>query len=163
MGHWKFPHRKPFCSSKKLFVVPNHIEVALFSGPRGCTAQYDMSLLCNLMVVGAFSPSTSASVCHSASLCEFLCVVFCISLPYVAAQSRISEFAKSHELKSRPHAMLWLSKVYIIPAGCHDESWYQLKHGLQVWAISIHTHFQTILDAHAGSNPFCLLHNACSE
>ena len=26
--------------------------------------------------------------------------------------------------------MLWLSKVYIIPAGCHDESWYQLKHGL---------------------------------
>ena len=78
-----------------------------------------MSLLCNLMVVGAFSPSTSASVCHSASLCEFLCVVFCISLPYMAAQSKISEFAKSHELKSRPHAMLWLSKVYGIPAGMY--------------------------------------------
>ena len=31
--------------------------------------------------------------------------------PYMAAQSRISEFAKSHDLKSRPHAMLWLSKV----------------------------------------------------
>ena len=35
--------------------------------------------------------------------------------PYMAAQSRISEFAKSHEFKSRPHAMLWLS-VYGIPA-----------------------------------------------
>jgi len=35
----------------------------------------------------------------------------------MAAQSRISEFAKSHELKSRPHAMLWLSMVYGIPAG----------------------------------------------
>ena len=33
--------------------------------------------------------------------------------PYMAAQSRISEFGKSHDLKSsRPHAMLWLSKVY---------------------------------------------------
>ena len=32
--------------------------------------------------------------------------------PYMAAQSRISEFAKSHDLKSRPHAMLWLSKVF---------------------------------------------------
>ena len=31
--------------------------------------------------------------------------------PYMAAQSRISEFAKSHDLKSRPHAMLWLSKI----------------------------------------------------
>ena len=28
--------------------------------------------------------------------------------PYMAAQSRISEFAKSHDLKSRPHATLWL-------------------------------------------------------
>ena len=39
--------------------------------------------------------------------------------PYMAAQSRISEFAKSHELKRRPHAMLWLSKVYGIPAGMY--------------------------------------------
>ena len=39
--------------------------------------------------------------------------------PYMAAQSRISEFAKSHELKSRPHAMLWLSKVYGILAGMY--------------------------------------------
>ena len=39
--------------------------------------------------------------------------------PYMAAQSRISEFAKNHELKSRPHALLWLSKVYGIPAGMY--------------------------------------------
>jgi len=39
--------------------------------------------------------------------------------PYMAAQSRISEFAKSHDLKSRPHAMLWLSKVCGIPAGMY--------------------------------------------
>ena len=39
--------------------------------------------------------------------------------PYMAAQSRISEFAKSHGLKSRPHAMLWLSMVYGIPAGMY--------------------------------------------
>ena len=39
--------------------------------------------------------------------------------PYMAAQSRISEFAKSHDLKSRPHAMLWLFKVYGIPAGMY--------------------------------------------
>ena len=30
-----------------------------------------------------------------------------------------SEFAKSHELKSRPHAMLWLSKLYGFPAGMY--------------------------------------------
>ena len=39
--------------------------------------------------------------------------------PYITAQSRISEFDKSHEVKSRPHAMLWLSKVYGIPAGMY--------------------------------------------
>ena len=39
--------------------------------------------------------------------------------PYIAAQSKNSEFAKSHELKRRPHAMLWLSKVYGIPAGMY--------------------------------------------
>ena len=38
--------------------------------------------------------------------------------PYMAAQSRISEFAKSHELKSRPHAMLWLSKCMVFLLGC---------------------------------------------
>ena len=38
--------------------------------------------------------------------------------PYMAAQSRISEFAKSYDLKSRPHAMLWLSKVYVFQLGC---------------------------------------------
>ena len=37
----------------------------------------------------------------------------------MAAQSRISKFAKSHDLKSRPHAMLWLSKVYGILAGMY--------------------------------------------
>ena len=39
--------------------------------------------------------------------------------PYMAAQSRNSEFARSHDLKSRPHAMLWLSKVYGILAGMY--------------------------------------------
>ena len=39
--------------------------------------------------------------------------------PYMAAQKRISEFAKGHDLKNRPHAMLWLSKVYGIPAGMY--------------------------------------------
>ena len=38
--------------------------------------------------------------------------------PYMAAQSRISEFAKSHDLNSRPYAMLWLSKVYVFLLGC---------------------------------------------
>ena len=33
--------------------------------------------------------------------------------PCMAAQSKISEFAKSHDLTSRPHAILWLSKVGI--------------------------------------------------
>ena len=40
--------------------------------------------------------------------------------PYMAAQSRISEFAESHDIKSRPRAMLWLpNKVYGIPAGMY--------------------------------------------
>jgi hypothetical protein len=39
--------------------------------------------------------------------------------PYLAAQSRIYGFAKSHDLKSRPHAMLWFSKVYGILAGMY--------------------------------------------
>ena len=39
--------------------------------------------------------------------------------PYMAAQSRISEFAKIYDLESRPHAMLWLSKVYGISAGMY--------------------------------------------
>ena len=44
----------------------------------------------------------------------------CAVRPYMAAQiEQNSEFAKSHDLKSRPHAMLWLSKVYGIPAGVY--------------------------------------------
>ena len=39
--------------------------------------------------------------------------------PYMAAQKRIADFAKDHDLKNRPHAMLWLSKVYGIPAGMY--------------------------------------------
>lgn len=39
--------------------------------------------------------------------------------PYMAAQRRISEFAKDHDLRNRPHAMLWLSKVYGVPAGMY--------------------------------------------
>ena len=49
-------------------------------------------------------------------------------LPYMAAQSRISEFAMSHDFKSRPHAMLWLSKVYGIPAGMYaSQVWLTLR------------------------------------
>jgi len=39
--------------------------------------------------------------------------------PYMAAQRRISIFAKDHDLRNRPHAMLWLSQVYGIPAGMY--------------------------------------------
>eukprot|EP00983_Pelagomonas_calceolata_P013671 438256-Pelagomonas_calceolata.AAC.1 len=36
--------------------------------------------------------------------------------PYMAAQQRIKELVQEHDL--RPHALLWLSKVYGILAGC---------------------------------------------
>ena len=38
--------------------------------------------------------------------------------PYMAAQSRISEFAKRHRA-GLMQGMLWLSKVYGIPAGMY--------------------------------------------
>ena len=87
MGHGKFPQRKPFRSPKER--LPKII------GSRGCTAQYDMSLLCNFYSDGRWrffplgldgcSFACKASVCClSASLYDFLCVVFCTSLPWVA-------------------------------------------------------------------------------
>uniref|UniRef100_A0A7S3VU70 Reverse transcriptase zinc-binding domain-containing protein n=1 Tax=Dunaliella tertiolecta TaxID=3047 RepID=A0A7S3VU70_DUNTE len=39
--------------------------------------------------------------------------------PYMASQQRIKEFAHEHDLKNRPHALIWLSKVYGIPAGMY--------------------------------------------
>ena len=83
-----FPQRKPFRSPKER--LPKII------GSRGCTAQYDMSLSCNLysdgrwrffpLGLGSCSFACGASVCHFlfASLCNFLSVVFCISLHWVA-------------------------------------------------------------------------------
>ena len=39
--------------------------------------------------------------------------------PYMAAQRRIEYFVREHDLQDRPHALLWLSKVYGIPAGMY--------------------------------------------
>eukprot|EP00983_Pelagomonas_calceolata_P074744 1152679-Pelagomonas_calceolata.AAC.1 len=38
--------------------------------------------------------------------------------PYMAAQQMIKECVQEHGLRNWPHALLWLSKVYGIPAGC---------------------------------------------
>eukprot|EP00983_Pelagomonas_calceolata_P068889 1150127-Pelagomonas_calceolata.AAC.2 len=35
--------------------------------------------------------------------------------PYMAAQQRIKDFVHEHNLRNRPHALIWLSKVYGIP------------------------------------------------
>eukprot|EP00983_Pelagomonas_calceolata_P021857 685436-Pelagomonas_calceolata.AAC.1 len=37
--------------------------------------------------------------------------------PYMAAQQRINKVVHEHDLRTRPHALIWLSKVYGIPAG----------------------------------------------
>jgi hypothetical protein len=39
--------------------------------------------------------------------------------PFMAAQRRIKDFVKELGLSGRPHALLWLSKVYGIPAGMY--------------------------------------------
>eukprot|EP00983_Pelagomonas_calceolata_P018498 580150-Pelagomonas_calceolata.AAC.1 len=39
--------------------------------------------------------------------------------PYMAAQQRIKEFVHEHDLSNRPHALIWPSKVYGIPAGMY--------------------------------------------
>eukprot|EP00983_Pelagomonas_calceolata_P107938 1159400-Pelagomonas_calceolata.AAC.1 len=44
--------------------------------------------------------------------------------PYMAAQQRIKKFVHEHDLRNRPRALLWLSKVYGIPAG---------RYACQVW------------------------------
>eukprot|EP00983_Pelagomonas_calceolata_P023247 732708-Pelagomonas_calceolata.AAC.1 len=36
--------------------------------------------------------------------------------PYMAAQQSIKEFVHEHDLRNRPHALIWLAKVYGIPA-----------------------------------------------
>ena len=39
--------------------------------------------------------------------------------PYMAAQQRIKKFVHEHGLRNKPHALIWLSKVYGIPAGMY--------------------------------------------
>eukprot|EP00983_Pelagomonas_calceolata_P012597 403595-Pelagomonas_calceolata.AAC.1 len=39
--------------------------------------------------------------------------------PYMAAQQRIKEFVHEDDLNNRPHALIWLSKVYGIPVGMY--------------------------------------------
>eukprot|EP00983_Pelagomonas_calceolata_P081056 1155409-Pelagomonas_calceolata.AAC.1 len=39
--------------------------------------------------------------------------------PYMAAQQRIKEFVYELDLRNRPHDLIWLSKVYGIPAGMY--------------------------------------------
>eukprot|EP00983_Pelagomonas_calceolata_P046455 1140181-Pelagomonas_calceolata.AAC.2 len=39
--------------------------------------------------------------------------------PYMAVQQRIKESVHEHNLRSRPHALIWLSKVYGILAGMY--------------------------------------------
>eukprot|EP00983_Pelagomonas_calceolata_P046717 1140311-Pelagomonas_calceolata.AAC.2 len=44
--------------------------------------------------------------------------------PYMAAQQRSKEFVREHDLRNRPHALIWLSKVYGNPAGmCACQVW----------------------------------------
>eukprot|EP00983_Pelagomonas_calceolata_P042968 1138722-Pelagomonas_calceolata.AAC.1 len=38
---------------------------------------------------------------------------------YMAAQQRIKEYMHEHDLRNRPHALIWLSKVYGNPAGMY--------------------------------------------
>eukprot|EP00983_Pelagomonas_calceolata_P119627 1160625-Pelagomonas_calceolata.AAC.1 len=40
--------------------------------------------------------------------------------PYMAAQQRTKKFVHEHDLRSRPQALLWLSKVYGILAGMYE-------------------------------------------
>eukprot|EP00983_Pelagomonas_calceolata_P092234 1157640-Pelagomonas_calceolata.AAC.16 len=39
--------------------------------------------------------------------------------PHMAAQQMMKKFVHHHALRNRPHALLWLSKVYGIPAGMY--------------------------------------------
>eukprot|EP00983_Pelagomonas_calceolata_P010914 353298-Pelagomonas_calceolata.AAC.1 len=39
--------------------------------------------------------------------------------PYMAAQQRIKEFVYEYDRRNRPHALIWLSKVYEISAGMY--------------------------------------------
>jgi len=44
--------------------------------------------------------------------------------PCMAATRRVHEFAHNHLLQHRPHVLLWLHKVYVVPAGMY---------GSQIW------------------------------
>ena len=44
--------------------------------------------------------------------------------PMIASTFRVRQFVREHNLKSRPHVSLWLSKAYVIPAGMY---------GSQIW------------------------------
>eukprot|EP00983_Pelagomonas_calceolata_P015603 495628-Pelagomonas_calceolata.AAC.1 len=44
----------------------------------------------------------------------------------MAAQQRIKEFVHEHDLWNRPHALIWLSKVYGTPAGMCEEHCHEL-------------------------------------
>eukprot|EP00983_Pelagomonas_calceolata_P017695 556366-Pelagomonas_calceolata.AAC.1 len=46
--------------------------------------------------------------------------------PFMAAQQSNKEFVHEHDLRNRAHALIWLSKVYGIPAGLY---------ACQVWGI----------------------------
>eukprot|EP00983_Pelagomonas_calceolata_P004042 131352-Pelagomonas_calceolata.AAC.1 len=37
----------------------------------------------------------------------------------MAPQQRIKEFVQEHDLRNRPHALIWISKVYGILAGMY--------------------------------------------
>lgn len=59
--------------------------------------------------------------------------------PYMVAQRRIQDFVKEHGLRDKPHALLWLSKVYGAPAGMY---------ACQVWGteyLSEGKEFQSVL------------------
>eukprot|EP00983_Pelagomonas_calceolata_P130144 1161664-Pelagomonas_calceolata.AAC.9 len=49
--------------------------------------------------------------------------------PYMAAQRRTEKFVHEFDLRNRPHALLWLSKVYGIPAGMY---------ACQVWVQNLY-------------------------
>eukprot|EP00983_Pelagomonas_calceolata_P077840 1154035-Pelagomonas_calceolata.AAC.2 len=48
--------------------------------------------------------------------------------PYMAAQQRINEFVHEHDLRNRPHTLIWLSKVYCIPSGMYACQVWGTKH-----------------------------------
>jgi hypothetical protein len=64
-------------------------------------------------------------LCHTISTFCDVDIVF-LPGPQKCARTALTQAIPSPETKHFP--VLWVP--------CHDESWYQLKHGLQVWDIS---------------------------